>query len=255
MRMKRTIALRRLWGVCCLSLLAACSSGGSDNSSAPTPPSAATSAEGLWNGTTSTNRTIGGLVLDDGSYWFLYTVIGNPNVVAGLVQGTGTSNFGSFTSSDTRDFNLEGLGILNATIAATYVQKSSLNGTITYQNAGTGNFTSTYSANYELTPNMNLVAGVYSGPIADNQTITVTLDAAGTLSGSSTDGCTFTGSFSPRPKGNVFNASVTFGGGACSNGTDTVTGVAFYDAATQRLFSAGLNGTRSNGFIFIGTKL
>ena len=83
----------------------------------------------------------------------------------------------------------------------------------------------------------------------------MTLDSAGALSGHSTDGCTFIGSFSPHPKGNVFNASVTFGGGACIHGTDTVTGIAFYEAATQRLFSAGLNGTRTNGFFFIGTKL
>jgi hypothetical protein len=102
---------------------------------------------------------------------------------------------------------------------------------------------------------MTLIAGTYTGPIADGQTVTVTAASAGTLAGHSTDGCTFTGSFTPRAKGNVFNVTVTFGGGACSNGTDTVNGVAFYDAATQRLYSAAINSARTNGFIFIGTKL
>ena len=102
---------------------------------------------------------------------------------------------------------------------------------------------------------MNLVAGNYAGLRADNQTVSVTLDSVGTVSGSFTDGCTFAGSFSPRTKGNAFNVTVTFGGGACSNGTDTVNGVAFYDAATQRLYSAALNRARTNGFIFIGMKL
>jgi hypothetical protein len=253
--MKWTNAISSLLGICIMSMLIACSSGGSDSNSTPAPPQTATSAEGLWKGTTATGRTVGGLVLDDGSYWVLYTVIGNPTVAAGLVQGNSTSQLGSFTSSNTKDFNLEGAGIQDATIAGNYVQKNSLNGTITYANGTTGSFTSTYDADYELAPNMTLIAGTYTGPIADGQTVTVTASSAGTLAGHSTDGCTFTGSFTPRAKGNVFNVTVTFGGGACSNGTDTVNGVAFFDAATQRLYSAALNSARTNGFIFIGTKL
>jgi len=236
----------------CLAILSAC--GGDDNgSSTPTPPPTATSAEGLWEGTTSTGRSVGGLVLDDGSYWFVYTVIGNPNVVAGVVQGNGTSNQGSFTSSNTKDFNLESAGSLDATISGSYVQKNSLNGTITYlSGGGTSSFTTTYNADYELAPNMTLVAGTYSVRTANNQRVTVAISSAGALTGNSTDGCTYTGSLSPRAKGNVFNSTVT---GVCSNGTFTFDGVAFYDAATQTLYSAGLNNTRTNGFLFISTKL
>src|SRR5690242_19514706 len=267
--MKRTNTLRGLLAICfwsglascgilvnCLNngLIAAACGGGygvSDSSSMPQP----TSAEGFWTGTTSTGRTVGGLVLDDGSYWVFYTTIGNSNVLAGLVQGTGTSHSGSFGSSNTRDFNLEGAGIRAATMSGTYVQKNGFNGTIAYLNGDTGRFTSTYDTYYESAPNMNLVAGNYSGLRADNQTVSVALGSAGTVSGSFTDGCTFAGSFVPRAKGNVFNVTVTFGGGACSNGTDTVNVVAFYDAATQRLYSAAINSARTNGFIFIGTKL
>lgn len=254
MRIRWTNPINLFLVFCFTNVLAACSSGGTDSSSAPTPLPPATSAEGLWNGTTSTGRTIGGLVLDDGSSWFLYSVVGNPTVAAGLVQGNGTSNLGSFTSSNAIDFNLEGLGTLSATITGTYVEKNSLNGTITYLSGGSSSFTSRYSADYELSPDRSLVAGTYSALTADNQTVTVTLSSAGTLSGSSTDGCTFTGSFSPRAKGNAFDVSVTFGGGICSNGTNTLNGVAFYDAAVQRLYSAGLNSTRTDGFLFIATK-
>ena len=271
MRLTWTSTIRCLLAIYLMSGLVACGSlascfnsgfasvacgggyGGSDFSSMPQPR--ATSADGLWTGATPTRRTVGGLVLDDGSYWVFYTARGNPNVLAGLVQGTGTSHSGSFGSSDTRDFSLEGAGILAATMSGTYVQKKSFNGTIAYFNGDTGSFTSTYDADYESAPNMNLVAGNYSGLRADNHTVTVTVDSAGTLSGHSTDGCTFAGTFSPRAKGNVFHNSVTFGGGACSNGTDTVNGVAFYDAATNRLYSAALNSARTNSYIFIGTKL
>ena len=271
MRMKWTNNIRCLLAICFMSGLVACGSlancfnsglvavacgsgyGNSDFSSMLQPT--ATSAEGLWTGATPTRRTVGGLVLDDGSYWVFYTAIGNPNVLAGLVQGTGTSHSGSFGSSNTRDFNLEGAGILAATMNGTYVQKNSFNGTIAYFNGDTGSFTSTYDVGYELAPDMNLVAGNYSGLRADNHTVTVTVDSAGKLAGHSSDGCTFAGKFSPRAKGNAFHHSVTFGGGACSHGTETVNGVAFYDAATQRLYSAALNSARTNGFIFIGTKL
>lgn len=271
MRLTWTNTMRCLLASCLLSGLVACGSlascfnsgfvavacggGYGDSNFSSMPQSMATSAEGLWTGATPTRRTVSGLVLDDGSYWVFYTAIGNPNVLAGLVQGTGTSHSGSFGSSNTRDFNLEGAGILAATMSGSYVQKKSFNGTIAYFNGDTGSFTSTYDEDYESAPNTNLVAGNYSGLRADNQTVSVTLGSAGTVSGSFTDGCTFAGSFSPRAKGNAFNVTVTFGGGICSNGTDTVNGVAFHDAATNRLYSAALNSARTNSYIFIATKL
>lgn len=84
-----------------------------------------------------------------------------------------------------------------------------------------------YDADYEPAPNMNLVAGNYAGLRADNQTVNVTVDSAGTLSGHSTDGCTFAGTLSPRAKGNVFHHAVTFGSGVCRQETEAINGVAF----------------------------
>ncbi|MDF0665688.1 MAG: hypothetical protein P0119_06380 [Nitrospira sp.] len=226
--------------------------GESDVSSLPQPT--ATSAEGRWTGATPTGRIVTGLVLDDGSYWVFYTARGNPNFLAGLVQGTGTSHSSSFGSSNTRDFNVEGGGIRAATMRGTYVPNKSFHGTITYFNGDTENFTRTYDGDSELAPNLNLVAGTYAGLRTDNHTVTVTVDSAGTLSGHSSDGCTVAGTLSPRATGNVFHASVTFGGSACRDGTETVRGVAFYDAATDRLYGAALNRARTNSFIFFGTK-
>ena len=135
-----------------------------------------------------------------------------------------------------------------------YVPKKSFHGTIAYFNGDTENFTSTYDANSESTLNLNLVAGSYDGLRADNQNVTVTVDSTGMLSGHSSDGCSFAGTLTPRAKGNVFHTSVTFEGDACRDGTETVTGVAFYEAATNRLYSAALDNARTTSFIFIGTK-
>jgi hypothetical protein len=42
----------------------------------------ANTAEGLWFGTTNTNRTLTAAVLDDGTYYFFYSVAANPNQIA-----------------------------------------------------------------------------------------------------------------------------------------------------------------------------
>ena len=176
------------------------------------------------------------------------------NILAGLIQGTGTSHSGSFGSSNTRDFNLEGTGIRAATMHGSYVPSKSFDGTIAYVTGETESFTSTYDADSESAPNLTQVSGTYSGLRTDNQQVTVTVESAGTISGRSTDGCTVAGTLSPPATGNVFQTSVTIEGGACRHGTETLTGVAFFDAATNRLYSAALNHARTASFLFLGTK-
>ena len=223
-----------------------------DVSSLPQPT--ATSAEGRWTGTTSTGRTVAGLVLEDGSYWLFYATKDNPNILAGLVQGTGTSHSGSFGSSTTRDFNLEGAGIRAATMPGSYVPNKRFQGTIAYVNGEEASFTSKYDANSAILSNLSQVAGTYTAVRTGNHSVTVTVDANGRLSGHATDGCTIAGTLSPPPKGHVFHTSVTVEGVTCHAGTETLTGVTFYDAATNQLYSAALNNARTTSFLFLGTK-
>src|SRR5437867_2704321 len=82
-------------------------------------------AEGLWVWTINTNRTVTAAVLDDGPYYFFYSAVANPNQIAGVIQGTGTSNNGSFTSSDTKDFGI-GVAVRDATISADYAARQFL---------------------------------------------------------------------------------------------------------------------------------
>lgn len=232
----------------------ACGGGYAESDFSSLPHPTATSAEGRWTGTTSTDRTVAGLVLEDGSYWLFYTARENPTVLAGLIQGTGTSHSGSFGSSNTRDFNLEGTGIRAATMHGSYVPNKSFLGTIAYVTGDTERFTSTYDADSEVATNLTQVTGTYTGLGTDNHMVTVTVDAAGTFSGHATDDCTVAGTLSPPETRNVFGTSMTFGGGACGTGTETVTGVAFYNAASNRLYSAGLNKARTTSYLFLGTK-
>jgi len=243
----------RVLGLLLVVSLSACSGAG-DTSTPPPATASATTAEGLWTGTTDTNRTVKALVLDDGVYWALYSEASNPSIIAGVVQGESSSQNGTFTSSNARDFNLQ-TGILEATINGSYAMKQSLNGTIAYQPGGQSTFTMTYNSDYDLMPNMNAAAGTYTGFVTASETVTVIVSNNGAISGDSSTGCTFSGSFSPRNHGNVFDVIITFNGEpGCSIGKATVNGIAFYDAGTKQLRSAALNNNRTDGFVFIGTK-
>ncbi len=270
MRLTGTNSLQCLLAICLMSSLVACGSfancfnsgfasvacgggyGDRDFSSLPQPT--ATSAEGRWTGLTPTGRTVTGLVLENGSYWLFYTTRNNPHILAGLVQGTGTSHSGSFGSPNTRDFHVEDAGIRTGRMSGTYVPHESFHATIIYFNGDTESVRNTYVADAESAPNRNLLAGTYSELRANNHSVTVTVDAAGTLSGHASDGCTIAGTLSPRPKGNVFHTSVTVEGATCHAETETLTGVALYDAATNQLYSAALNHARTTSVLFLGTK-
>lgn len=240
--------------------------GGSDASPTPAPastptptptPTPTTSAEGLWVGQTNTNRKIYGVVLDDGKYWFVYSAVGNTNVLGGAVQGHAVSGNGVHTSTNGIDFNLEGAGANAFEMSGQYINKATLHGTIKYSPSEQVSFSTAYDSDYELTPNITLVAGSYTGVAATSagsEYVTLTVGSGGLISGSGASGCSFSGTASPRSRGNVFTISVTFGGGNCANGTSTVTGVAYYDRDVKELTSAALNASRTEGFIFVGNK-
>jgi hypothetical protein len=196
-------------------------------------------------------------VLDDGIYWFLYSVAGNPSIIAGVIQGDSSSQNGVLNSSTATDFSIERAPlILNPGVDGTYIIKQSLSGTISYSTPNTQNtFTTTYDSTYESAPDVGTIAGTYTGPVALNETVNVTVSAAGILSGTSsaTPACTFSGLFKPRTRGNVFDVTITFGPqDTCSNKNATVNGIGFVHAG--KLYGAALNNGKTNGVVFIGTK-
>ena len=85
--------------------LASCGGGGSDSPA----PSAGPTAEGVYGGTLtgSTSSAFQLLVLENGEFWAMYgTQTASAFGVAGFIQGSGTSNNGSYTSSNTKDFGV-----------------------------------------------------------------------------------------------------------------------------------------------------
>jgi hypothetical protein len=242
-------------GALSLFLLSAtgCGGGGGDDDGGS--PGGAGAAEGAYYGSTGNGYATVGLVLDDGSYWFIYFTADS---IGGAVQGSGKAgDGGSFSSSNGKDFNIVDGEIYDVDVVATAVAATSLNGSLNYDDGSKTAFTTNYEAGYTLTPSLSTLAGTYSGLAATSEgedQATTTISSSGAITGTSQSGCTYSGNATPREHGNVYDVSLNFGGGVCTNGTDTVKGVAYYDASLHGLFSAAANGGRTDGFIFVGSK-
>lgn len=241
-------------------VLAACSGGGGSDSAAPSsPPAPIANAEGLWSGTDSTSRSVTGMVLQDGTYWILYSIPHVAAVLGGVIQGSGSSLNGSFSSSDGVDFNVEGQGVNNATLSASYVTRQTLNGSVAYPALNQAyTFTSAYDPAYEQTPAISAIAGTYSGISSvpgTNEVTSVVITSPGVIAGAGTGGCKFLGTVTPRARGNVYDLSIAFSGGACSSGTSKVTGIGYYDSVAKRFYAGALNQARTSGLLYLGIRL
>ncbi len=234
-------------------VLSACGGGGGSGTGAET----VATAQGLWNGSTSTSRSVTVMVLDDGTYWLLYSIPYVSAVSAGFVQGTSASLNGNFSSSDAIDFNLSGQSINPATVAASYVTKQSFNGSVSYANSNAPlTFTSSYNSAYDQTPNLTALAGNYLGIASvanSNDAVTLIISAQGVVAGTgATSQCQYGGLVQPRAVGNLYDVSLVIGGGACA--TNTVTGIGYFDAGSKRLYLAALNKSRTVAMSFTGVK-
>ncbi len=147
--------------------------------------------------------------------------------------------------------------MLSATIAASYAARQSLNGSIMYPGANGATFTSTFDPAYDTTPSLASLAGTYTGQAGSSggvQSATVTVASNGVFTGVEADGCTFTGTASPRVRGNIFDQSVTFGGAPYEFAGSTLVGIAYLDVPNRRLYGAAPVSNRTNAVIFSGTK-
>src|SRR5690606_18913906 len=192
-------------------------------------PDISETAEGMYLGKTSTERDFGTVILENGSYYGIYTSPNNPAFAAGFFQGTGTSRNGTFTSTTLRDFNLETGIVSDGSLSASYRPKSSFNGTISGDN-GNLTFSGTYEARYEQAPSLTAIAGAYTS--SDGGTINI--DTSGALNGS-IEGCTFSGTVTPRARGNVYSTVVTYGASCTFLASQTLAGVAILDASGKKI--------------------
>ena len=211
-------------------------------------------AEGQWDGFTNTNLLLITLVLDDGTFYYLYTTqAGAPSPNVGFVQGTLTYSNGQFMSSDAVDFNFAGAGARNAAVSGYFVPRQSFNGSVT-EGLQVTTFISGYDDFYDQPASLSSLPGTYAGFFVSTTSAanaSITIAANGTFTGASS-GCSFNGTMSPRGSVNVFNLSITFHGGGCSFGSATLIGIAIYEPQSGAVLALAPNATRTDGFMFVG---
>jgi hypothetical protein len=220
------------------------------------------SAEGAWKGTTPDGRAFNGGVMDDGSIYFLYSAPGNPNGPGGLLVGNGASVNAAFSSSSLVDFNFEGRGVLQASMAANYVTRQTLNGSITHAgNVFPLTFTSTYDSDYDSVPTLALIAGTYSVnpvllvvPPGTFEAVTLTISASGVLTSTNAFGCVRTGQLTVHGRGLVFDVTYTEGAG-CPLAGQTFKGIASFNANKNQVVIMMTNSARTIAVVFAGGKM
>ena len=250
--------MNRLMALSAALVLTACGGGGGDTATSAATPAATTaasSAEGFWNGTSSTGERINLAVLENGETWGLTST--SAGALTGALYGTVTASGSTVTGSGT-SFSFitrtNSSGALSGTVAT--------KATITLAASTGGKFNGTYSASYDQTPALGSLADTYNGfAVTGNtaaQTVAVTIDVNGNVSSSFVSGnliCNASGKATPRASGkNVFDLQLTFTGNFCALGNVTTQGVATYGATSRQLIALALNGAKSDGFVFLGTR-
>lgn len=240
---------------CALAVGAFVSACGGGGGSSDAPTASASEVEGVYGGTLT-----GGaypefqlLVLPDGQYWSLYgRTTGGQFLVAGFLQGTGTTSNGTFSSGNAKDFGQ--YPATSGTISANYNTttqtisgtSSSTGGNVTFNGGPIAG--SLY--NYKTTANLNALAGNWTGSNTGGETVNLTVSSSGSITATTSGGCNSTGSATPRPDArNVFTVAMLQGNGCAFQG-QTIRGIVLvYPLASGRtqLVGAVIDDARTAG--------
>lgn len=246
---------------CAFSLgLTGCGGGGGDDtpSPQPPPPTPQATAEGFWNGTAASGKTVHLFVLENGEAYGMGMLSGS--IVSGTYGNT-ISNGGKLSGS-MWDFSTS-TPIESNTFTGSFIAKSSIN--MQFSNGGT------YSASYDPLydqpqPSLSTIAGTYTGNVLRSDSIvrpvTVIISSSGGMTIPTSQGCGASGTINPRASGkNILDVALTFQGDNCVPGNGgTVYGIAIYSPATSYApFTPGLlviaaTADKTIGFIFTAAK-
>jgi len=216
-------------------------------------------AQGAWSGTTTTGVSYESIILPNDKFYSVYgTMTGSSFLISGMMTGQGGSRDTSYSASLT-DFFSTGT-VLPASLTASYVAGSSMNGTVSesdYQIVFSGRPVPSSTFPYDTPATVASIQGVWNGALLDGSAATVTINSDGTFTGSNS-GCTFAGSAVPDTSGkNFFNVTITFGGSPCVLPNQQATGIGveylLADRKTHQLMVAASVGT-SAGTAFVATR-
>lgn len=244
-----------------VAALAGCGGGGGSSTPAPAPVPQTSSAEGMWNGVSSSNTILTGFILDDGTYYVAYT---DPGIttIKGVILGSSSAVNGVFTSVNAKDFYFGSNPYFSAAnVTANYLAKQSMSGVFSRPDSSRLNFNATYDLRYENIPDLTKAAGSYRGDMIignkDSRPLvssynSLSVSTTGEISGVHLLGCYVNGNATPRLRGNLFNVSLTFTG--CGLEGQTLRGIMFSGTDKGSLFIAAPTSDMNGGFVFSGNE-
>ena len=222
-----------------------------------------TSAEGAYGGTLtgSLSNAVRLLILENGDFYGIYgTETSTQFRVAGLVQGRGASNNGTYVSSDIKDFGV--IPAASGVVTATYdsinntITGTGTSGSLTYGFSGGPIAGSTYD--YDKAASLTTISGSWSTSSLSGEGVSLTVAPNGSFTAISRLGCNFSGNVVPRASGkNVFDATVTFGPSPCILSGQSASGIAVtypLTNGTTQLVVAAVDSTRTYGSILYGAR-
>lgn len=245
--MNKMFSLKTLVALTSVALLAACGggSGGSNNNVANQDP------QGFWYGT-SAGYNIEAVILENGE---LYNIFSKNGVAYGVDYGTITVS-GSSYNGVLKEFYIPTNQVYSGAVNATFVPKTSMQGTTQGGTAAPVPFTARYDSSYDTPATLAQITGTYTGNYYTGAPVNLSISSNGVVSGISV-ACQIGGSVAPRASGkNVYNVNLVFSGANCQPGTGSASGIGVLSVVngSTYLYTAGLNASQTNGFFWIGKK-
>jgi hypothetical protein len=206
-----------------VAALSGCSGGGGgEDDDAPTPANPAEAA-GLWKGSASVAGSsvpyvASALVTADGHARFYIQSTDTtvpPTLAPTVVEGNLIDSGGTLALSAATFYSLLTPKTGSVTGRFDGAARSNATGTLTF-GSKTYNVDLTYDSQYDRASSLPAIAGVYTRSNAAGYTITVTINADGTLTGSDTLSCMYSGTVAADlPTVNAYD--LTWNGTGCTN--------------------------------------
>lgn len=216
----------------------------------PAPASTPRTA-GLWEGSTHTARAAHIVMLDDGRLYFLYSTVADTTIMGGAIVALMTNSGLSYTSQVAYDFDWEGMAAQTGKLSASIDNQSGFNGSMSYTTNADRAFSFTSSFHQPASKAVTLadVAGPYAN---SDRTMTMDIDGKGNVTGVAfSQKCAFAGTVVPtRNYANILQITLSFAGGGCPLGTNTVEGIAIYNPERKELLGTAVTATGNSVAMF-----